>query len=197
MPRRKKKNEGKVLIFTAPSGSGKTTIVRHLLEKYDFLGFSVSATTRDKRPHEKESKDYYFISREEFSKKIKDKAFIEWEEVYQDQYYGTLKSEVNRVWDEGRHIVFDIEVKGATNIKKLYGDQALAVFIKVPTLQELVRRLKARKTESEASLKKRIRRIKKELTFEKSFDKVLINDDLEKTLQEAEQLVMNFLDIES
>ena len=196
MPRRKKKKEGKVLIFTAPSGSGKTTIVRHLLEKFDFLGFSVSATTRDKRPHEVDGKDYYFISKDDFSKKIKNKDFIEWEEVYQDQYYGTLKSEVNRVWDEGKHIVFDIEVKGATNIKKIYKDQALAVFIRVPTLQELVRRLKSRKTESEASLKKRIKRIKKELTFEKSFDAVLINDDLEKTLHEAEQLVMNFLEIE-
>ena len=196
MPRRKKKKEGKVLIFTAPSGSGKTTIVRHLLDKYDFLGFSVSATTRDKRPHEVEGKDYYFISKDDFSRRIKNKDFIEWEEVYQDQYYGTLKSEVNRVWDEEKHIVFDIEVKGATNIKKLYGDQALAVFIKVPTLQELVRRLKERKTESEASLRKRIKRIKQELTFEKSFDSVLINDDLEKTLHEAEQLVLNFLEIE-
>jgi guanylate kinase len=195
MPRRKKKNTGKVLIFTAPSGSGKTTIVRHLLNKFDYLGFSVSATTREKRPHEEEGKDYYFISKEEFSKKIKDNEFIEWEEVYQDQYYGTLKSEVNRVWEEEKHIVFDIEVKGATNIKKLYGDRALSVFIKVPTLQELVRRLKARRTESEKSLKKRIKRIKKELTFEKSFDKVLINDDLENSLQEAEQLVLNFLDI--
>lgn len=195
MPRRKKKNTGKVLIFTAPSGSGKTTIVRHLLNKYDFLGFSVSATTRKKRPHEEEGKDYYFISKDAFSKKIKNNEFIEWEEVYQDQYYGTLKSEINRVWEEGKHIVFDIEVKGATNIKKLYGDQALSVFIKVPTLQELVRRLKARRTESDKNLKKRIRRIKKELTFEKSFDKVLINDDLEKSLHEAEQLVLNFLDI--
>ncbi len=196
MPRRKNKKEGKVLIFTAPSGSGKTTIVRHLLDKFDFLGFSVSATTRDRRPHETEGKDYYFITREEFSRRIKDNEFIEWEEVYQDQYYGTLKSEVSRVWEQEKHIVFDIEVKGATNIKNLYGDQALAIFIKVPTLQELVRRLKARKTESEASLKRRIKRIKKELTFEKSFDTVLINDDLEKTLLEAEQMVLNFLEIE-
>ena len=196
MPRRKKKKEGKVLIFTAPSGSGKTTIVRHLLNKLDILGFSVSATTREKRPHEVDGKDYYFISRDDFSKKIKEKAFIEWEEVYQDQYYGTLKSEVNRVWNEEKHIVFDIEVKGATNIKELYGDQALAVFIKVPTLQELVRRLKARKTETEASLKKRIKRIKKELTFEQSFDVVLINDDLEKTLAKAEQIVLEFLEVQ-
>ena len=196
MPRRKKKKEGKVLIFTAPSGSGKTTIVRHLLNKLDILGFSVSATTREKRPHEVDGKDYYFISRDDFSKKIKEKAFIEWEEVYQDQYYGTLKSEVNRVWNEEKHIVFDIEVKGATNIKELYGDQALAVFIKVPTLQELVRRLKARKTETEASLKKRIKRIKKELTFEQSFDVVLINDDLENTLAKAEQIVLEFLEVQ-
>jgi guanylate kinase len=195
MPRKSKKQKGKVLIFTAPSGSGKTTIVRYLLSTFNFLGFSVSATTRAKRPHEVEGKDYYFLSHEEFKKRIKNRAFVEWEEVYADQYYGTLKSEVDRVWNEGKHIVFDIEVNGATNIKKLYGDRALAVFIKVPTLQQLVKRLKARKTETEANLKKRIKRIKKELTFEKSFDLVLINDDLDKTLQEAESMVTSFLGI--
>ncbi len=197
MKRRKKKTfDGKVLIFTAPSGSGKTTVVRHLLEKFNFLGFSVSATTREKRPHETEGKDYYYISLKDFRKKISEKAFLEWEEVYKDQYYGTLKSEVERVWSEGKHIVFDIEVNGATNLKNYYGDDALAVFIKVPTFNQLVNRLKARKTESEASLKKRIKRIKKELTFENSFDQVLINDKLDKTLEEAEQIIKNFLNID-
>lgn len=197
MTRKKnKKISGKVLIFTAPSGSGKTTVVRHLLNKFGFLGFSVSATTRKKRPHETEGKDYYFISLEKFRNKISEKAFLEWEEVYTEQYYGTLKSEVDRVWAEGKHIVFDIEVNGATNLKNHYGDDALAVFIKVPTFKQLVNRLKARKTESEASLKKRIKRIKKELTYEKSFDMVLINDELDKTLEEAEQIVKNFLNID-
>lgn len=195
MYKKKNSEKGKVLIFTAPSGSGKTTIVRHLLKKYAFLGFSVSATTRDKRSHETEGKDYYFLNHEAFSLKIREKAFVEWEEVYSNQYYGTLKSEITRVWEEGKHIVFDIEVKGATNIKKIYGEDALAVFIKVPTLQQLVKRLKARKTETDASLRKRIKRIKKELTFEKSFDVVLINDVLEDTLINAERIVKDFLNI--
>ena len=192
---KKVKKNKKMLIFTAPSGSGKTTIVRHLLKKFDFLDFSVSATTREKRPHEVEGVDYYFISLEEFRAKIKEKAFIEWEEVYSNQYYGTLKSEVSRIWENGKSVVFDIEVNGATNIKKLYGDQALAVFIKVPTLQMLIKRLKSRRTESEKSLRKRIKRIKKELTFEKSFDTVLINDDLEEAFINAEKVVKNYLKI--
>jgi len=191
-----KKNR-KMLVFTAPSGSGKTTIVRHLLDKFDILDFSVSATTREKRPHEVEGVDYYFISLEEFRTKIKEKAFIEWEEVYSNQYYGTLKSEVSRIWENGKSVVFDIEVNGATNIKQLYGDQALAVFIKVPTLQMLIKRLKSRKTESEESLRKRIKRIKKELTFEKSFDTVLINGDLEEAFSNAEKVVIDFLNISS
>ena len=192
---KKGKKKKKMLIFTAPSGSGKTTIVRHLLKKFDFLDFSVSATTREKRPHEVEGVDYYFISLEEFRAKINEKAFIEWEEVYSNQYYGTLKSEVNRIWENGKSVVFDIEVNGATNIKKLYGDQALAVFIKVPTLQMLIKRLKSRRTESEKSLRKRIKRIKKELTFERSFDTVLINDDLEEAFSNAEKMVKSYLKI--
>ncbi len=188
----KKKNH-KMFIFTAPSGSGKTTVVRHLLNKYNFLDFSVSATSREKRPHEVEGKDYYFLSEEEFRTKIDEGAFLEWEEVYDNQFYGTLKSEVDRVWEAGKHMVFDIEVNGATNLKKMYGDQALAVFIKVPSFMELVKRLKSRKTESPSSLKKRIKRIKRELTYEESFDTVLINDKLEVTLQEAENIVCQFI----
>jgi len=184
---------GKIIIFTAPSGSGKTTVVRHVLKKFNFLDFSISATTREKRPHEEDGVDYYFISVEDFKKKRRQRKFAEWEEVYNNQYYGTLKSEIERIWEAGSHIVFDIEVKGATNIKKKYGDQALAVFIKVPSLDILIQRLKSRKTESEASLKKRIKRIKKELTYEKSFDRVLINDKLEDTLKEAEKLVEEFI----
>lgn len=189
----KKTNEGKIIIFTAPSGSGKTTVVRHVLNKFDCLDFSVSATTRVKRPHETDGVDYYFMSVDQFKQKRRKRKFAEWQEVYDNQYYGTLKSEIERIWDSGKHIVFDIEVKGATNIKKKYGENALAVFIKVPSLELLIKRLKERKTESEANLKKRIRRIKRELTYEKSFDRILINDKLEDTLKEAEKIVEDFI----
>ncbi len=186
-------NHGKMFIFTAPSGAGKTTIVRHLLQKYDFLDFSVSATTRKKRPHEVDGKDYFFITPEEFRNKINNGEFAEWEEVYEDQYYGTLKSEIERVWAKGKHIVFDIEVKGATNIKKMYGDRCLAVFIRPPSLEVLIERLKNRKTESEKSLKKRIARVKKEMKYENTFDKVLVNDLLEVAFVEAEYIVETFV----
>jgi guanylate kinase len=188
-----KLKEGKIIIFTAPSGSGKTTVVRHVLNKFDFLDFSVSATTRKKRPHEKDGVDYYFMSEEEFKLKRRKRKFAEWQEVYNNQYYGTLKSEIERIWEADKHIVFDIEVKGATNIKKKYGDKALAVFIKVPSLEILIQRLKDRKTESESSLKKRIKRVKRELTYERAFDTVLVNDKLEDTLKEAEKIVEDFI----
>jgi len=190
----KKNNEfeGKIIIFTAPSGSGKTTIVRHLLKKYDFLGFSVSATNRKKRTKEIDGKDYYFLTSEKFQKKIEEGAFVEWEEVYKNQYYGTLKSEIERVWSKGRHVVFDIEVNGASNIKKIYPDNSVAVFVRPPSIAELQRRLTKRKTESESSLKKRLDRAKVELTFEDKFDTVIINDLLEVALEEAEQIIETF-----
>ena len=186
------KNEGKMFIFTAPSGAGKTTIVRHLLKQYDFLDFSVSATTRDRRPHEVDGKDYYFMSREEFDKKVEADEFIEWEEVYEDRY-GTLKSEVDRVWESNKHIVFDIEVKGATNIKNLYGDKCKAIFIKPPSLEVLIERLTNRNTESASSLRKRIARVKREMTYQNSFDGVLVNDLLDVALKEAEFFVETFI----
>ena len=185
--------KGRMLIFTAPSGAGKTTIVRHLLTKYNDLDFSVSATTRQKRSHETDGVDYYFLSTEEFKSKIRNDEFVEWEEVYENQYYGTLKSEVSRLWAEGKHIVFDIEVKGATNIKEMYGDRCLAVFVKPPSLEVLVERLKNRKTESAESLRKRITRVKQEMTYENNFDKVLINDLLEVALKEAEFTLEQFI----
>lgn len=185
--------KGKMLIFTAPSGAGKTTIVRHLLAKYDELDFSVSATTRPMRPHEVEGKDYYFLTAEQFRAKIANQEFVEWEEVYDNQYYGTLRSEVTRLWDEGKHILFDIEVKGATNIKEMYGDKCLAIFVKPPSLDVLVERLKNRKTESDESLRKRITRVKQEMTFENSFDRILVNDLLEVALKEAEFTVEQFV----
>ncbi len=186
------KFEGKIIIFTAPSGSGKTTIVRHLLKKYEFLGFSVSATSRKKRPKEIDGKDYYFLTPEKFQKKVDQDAFVEWEEVYPDKFYGTLKSEIERVWSKNKHVVFDIEVKGATNIKELYPDNSLAVFICPPSISELRRRLTNRKTETESSLKKRLDRAKEEMTYENKFDKVIINDLLEVALEEAEQIIESF-----
>lgn len=186
------KTEGKMFIFTAPSGAGKTTIVRHLLKQYDFLDFSVSATTREKRVHEVDGKDYYFLTREEFDRRIENDEFVEWENVYEDKY-GTLKSEVERVWELGKHIVFDIEVKGATNIKKMYGDRCKAIFIKPPSLEILIERLKNRNTESASSLRKRIARVKREMTYQNTFDEVLVNDMLEVALKEAEFFVETFI----
>ncbi|MFT6333319.1 MAG: guanylate kinase [Halioglobus sp.] len=185
--------EGKMFIFTAPSGAGKTTIVRHLLKTYGFLDFSVSATTRDMRDYEVDGKDYYFLTPQEFRTRVANEEFIEWEEVYEDQYYGTLKSEVDRVWESGKHIVFDIEVKGATNIKNLYGDKCQAIFIKPPSLEILIERLTNRKTESEASLKKRIARVKREMAYQDSFDAILVNDLLQVALKEAEFMVETFV----
>lgn len=179
----------KLIVFTAPSGAGKTTIVRHLLAKYEALAFSVSATTRAARSHEVHQKDYYFLSLEEWNQKIEEGDFLEWEEVYTEQYYGTLKSEIERLWSLGKHVVFDIDVKGATNIKKVYGDKAVTIFVKPPSPEILFSRLRNRKTEDEASLKKRIARAAEELTYEETFDVVLLNDDLEVCLQNAEQII--------
>ena len=197
MARKKHKAKKKLLVFTAPSGAGKTTVVQHLLDEYrDALGFSVSATTRKKRKYERGGKDYYFISKEEFKKSIDKNEFVEWEEVYEDQFYGTLKSEVERLWKKGKAVVFDIDVKGALNIKKNYGEDSLVVFISPPSLEILIERLKNRGTESEKSLKKRIARVKKEMDYKDKFDIVLINDFLPETFRKAEQIVEDFLDID-
>lgn len=186
--------QGRAFIFAAPSGSGKTTIVKHLLSKRPDLGFSISASTRDKRGRSEENgKDYYFLSKEEFQQRIKDDAFVEWEEVYTGNYYGTLKEEIQRIWDEGRHVVFDVEVKGAMNLKKYFGDKALAVFVKVPTLEELEKRLTARGTESRESLSQRLYRAEFEMGFEDKFDVTLINENLEDSFTNAEKLVEDFL----
>jgi guanylate kinase len=184
----------KLIIITAPSGAGKTSIVRELLKKNDQLAFSISATTRKKRPHEKDGVDYYFLGHEAFKKRIENGEFAEWEEVYENQFYGTLKSEIERIWALDKHIIFDIEVKGAQNIKKAYGDQALAIFIKPPSLETLINRLKNRKTENEKSLKKRIQRAKKELEFENKFDCVVVNDILEDAVKDVEKLLEKFLE---
>jgi guanylate kinase len=185
--------EGKMFIFTAPSGAGKTTIVKHLLSKYYKLGFSVSATTRNKREYEIDGKDYYFLSLEEFKAKVADGDFIEWEEVYPDQYYGTLKSEVDRIWAMGRHLVFDIDVRGAQNIKNIYKERCMSVFVRPPSVSTLVERLTQRNTETPESLEKRISKVKKEMSFENCFDIVLVNDLLDISLREAEHIVNTFI----
>ena len=188
-------SKGKALIFAAPSGSGKTTIVKHLLAKNPKLGFSISASTRDKRGRSEENgKDYYFLSKDDFQQKIKEDAFVEWEEVYTGNYYGTLKSEVQRIWDNGMHVVFDVEVKGAMNLKQYFGEDALAVFVKVPSIAELEKRLTARGTESRESLSQRLYRAEFELGFEDRFDVTLINENLEESFANAEQLVDDFLE---
>lgn len=188
---------GKLIIVTAPSGAGKTTIVRHLLGKYPELAFSVSATTRARRENEVDGRDYYFTTPEKFKELIADEAFLEWEEVYTDQFYGTLKSEAERLWAEGKHIIFDIEVHGATNLKKVYPEKTLTIFVKPPSPEALAERLKGRRSESEESLRKRIEKSTYELSFEKNFDIVLVNDVLENALAEAEKIVENFIYEES
>jgi len=183
----------KMIVFTAPSGAGKTTLVRHLLDTYDFLEFSISATTRDRRPHEVDGKDYYFLSPDVFKEKLSRGEFFEYEEVYENQFYGTLKSEFERIWDAGKCIIFDVDVKGAKNIKDHYKDQCLAVFVRPPSLEILISRLTLRATETEASLKTRIARMKVEMTYENHFDFTLVNDLLDVAKKEAEYLTENFV----
>jgi guanylate kinase len=183
-----------MVVFTAPSGAGKTTIVRHLLDKYqNDLSFSISATTRPMRPMEIEGKDYYFLTNEDFKRKIEEGKFVEWEEVYEDRYYGTLKSEVDKVLESGKKLLFDIDVYGAQSIKEKYDDRCLVVFVKPPSFRVLVQRLIDRKTENSSSFQKRVKRIKKELLFEHSFDVILLNDDLDETLTMAEALIEKYL----
>ena len=183
----------KLIIFTAPSGAGKTTIVRHLLTKFPDLSFSVSATTRQRRTHEQDGVDYYFISMDDFRRKVADGAFVEWEEVYEGLLYGTLRAEVERLWNAGKHIIFDIDVKGAVNLKKAFPDNSLAVFVKPPDPETLFERLRNRQTESEDSIRTRIARAADELTYEDRFDAVLVNDQLDVALAEAESLVRAYL----
>lgn len=184
---------GKALIFSAPSGSGKTTIVKHLLEKNPTLGFSISASTRDKRGRtEQNGKDYYFLKPEEFKRKIDANEFIEWEEVYAGNFYGTLKSEIERIWKEGKDVVFDVDVQGGIKLKQYFKDSALAIFVKVPSFEALKERLKGRGTESEESLSRRLFKAKFEMEFADKFDVVLVNDDLEKATAKAQKLYSEF-----
>jgi guanylate kinase len=183
----------KLIIVTAPSGAGKTTIVHHLLRTFPELAFSVSATNRACRAHEIDGADYYFLSTDDFKRKVTEGAFLEYEEVYDNQYYGTLKSEVERLWSLGKCIIFDVDVKGAKNIKNAYPEESLAIFIKPPSKEILFDRLKKRKTETDESLKKRIARATEELTYEDRFDLVVVNDVLERAFNEAETAVRDFI----
>lgn len=185
-------NNGKLIIFSAPSGSGKTTIVHHLLNRNLNLEFSVSATSRAPRGSEINEKDYYFLSEDEFKTKIKQNDFLEWEEVYQGCYYGTLKSEVDRITSMGHHVVFDVDVVGGTNIKRFYGERALSVFIQPPSVAELEKRLKTRSTDSDEVIARRIAKAEQELAFAPQFDRIIINDQLDIALAETEKLVREF-----
>ena len=182
-----------LIIFTAPSGAGKTTIVKHLLKVREDLAFSISACTRSQRYGEVNGLDYYFLSVEEFKRKVSAGDFVEYEEVYENQFYGTLKAEIERLKSLGKNVIFDIDVKGAVNIKKFYGEEALTVFVSPPSPEVLFERLKSRKTEDEESLRKRIARARIELGYENKFDVTLINNDLETALNDAEMIVNTFL----
>ncbi len=186
--------QGKLIVFSAPSGSGKTTIVKHLLKKETLpLEFSISATSRQKRATEVHEKDYYFLSLNEFKKNIEDKSFLEWEEVYPNHFYGTLKTEIERIWAKGKHVIFDIDVLGGLTIKKKYPEQTLAIFVKPPSIEVLKRRLKKRQTESDTAINMRIAKAKEELEKASHFDKVIENIVLDTALLEAETIVDNFI----
>lgn len=190
-------HKGKLLVFSAPSGSGKTTIVRHLLAQEDLnLEFSISCATREPRGQEVDGKDYYFISWEEFKKHIKAEEFVEWEEVYTNNYYGTLKSEVERIWAKGKNVIFDIDVSGGLRIKSKFPQETLAVFVKPPSVDELKRRLKQRSTESDEKINMRIAKAHVELATAPQFDKIIKNYDLDVAKQEAYELVKSFISLE-
>lgn len=184
---------GKLLLFCGPSGSGKTTLVHHLLKIYPRLKFSISATTRPIRSTEKDGVDYHFLSVEEFKKKIEKDEFVEWEEVYTDRFYGTLKAEIEKIWMNDGIAVFDVDVEGGLKMKKIFGDRMLAVFVMPPSVDELHNRLKARNSETPASFEARITKSEHELTYAFRFDNVIINDQLENALIDAERIIDGFL----
>lgn len=192
MPEIKKK--GKLIIFSAPSGAGKTTLVRYIMSHLDNLTFSVSACSRKKRNHETDGADYHFISVAEFKEKIKNNEFIEWEEVYPDHFYGTLFSEVNNKRNKGQHVVFDVDVIGGLNIKKIFGDEALAIFIKPPSIEVLRERLLNRGTDKKEDIEMRVKKAEYEFGYEKDFDISIVNDDIEQAKKETMKVVRSFLE---
>ncbi|MBC8110129.1 MAG: guanylate kinase [Verrucomicrobia bacterium] len=185
--------DGKLLIFSAPSGSGKTTIVQHLLACNPNLGFSISACTRKPRSNETHGKDYYFLSKKQFEQKVAENEFAEWEEVYPGRFYGTLKSEIERLWSLKKHVIFDVDVGGGMTLKNNFNEKALAIFVKVPSFEVLENRLRSRGTETEESLQSRLEKVRYEMTFEENFDKVLLNAELQITLDQAQQLIDDFI----
>jgi guanylate kinase len=187
--------QGKLIIFSAPSGAGKTTIVRHLLKKFPQLSFSISATTRESRGSEQHQNDYYFISKEDFLHKIARQEFVEFEEVYSGTFYGTLRSEIERIWNEDKHVIFDIDVEGGLRLKRKYEEDALAIFVQPPSLEVLKERLTGRGTDSEEKLQERFIKAEKELQYADKFDVILKNYDLETACKEAEKLVGDFLSV--
>jgi guanylate kinase len=188
--------EGKLIIFSAPSGAGKTTIVHHLLNKFSQqLEFSVSACSRPMRNHETHGVDYYFLTIEEFKQKIDNEEFIEWEEVYKDNYYGTLKIEVDRIWKKGKHVIFDVDVVGGLHLKNQFKNKAMAVFVMPPSIQHLEKRLKMRETETPESIARRIGKAENEIKTAELFDKIILNDSLDHAFEEAERIVSEFLEL--
>ncbi|MBO6605525.1 guanylate kinase [Psychroserpens sp.] len=189
------KHNGKLIVFSAPSGSGKTTIVRHLLKQKELnLEFSISATSREKRGREEHGKDYYFLDLKTFKSKIKNDEFLEWEEVYRDNFYGTLKSEIERIWAKGKNVIFDIDVSGGLRIKKKFPENTLAIFVKPPDLNELIIRLKERGEESAEKISMRVAKAPAELATAPLFDEIVVNDDLDKALSDAYNLVSSFIE---
>lgn len=184
---------GKCVIFSAPSGAGKTTIVRYLLEQNLGLEFSVSACSREPRGNEIDGKDYFFLGVEGFKKRIEQGAFVEWEEVYVNNFYGTLKSEIERIWSSGKIVAFDVDVIGGLNLKKIFGNQALSIFVNPPSIQELENRLRARNTETEDKINMRLSKAQHEITFAPEFDVVILNDNLEDACKKAKEVVQTFI----
>jgi guanylate kinase len=185
--------EGKLVIISAPSGAGKTTIVKHLLNSGLNLSFSVSATTRKVRGNETDGIDYFFLSVDEFKRRINESQFIEWEEVYKDLYYGTLKSELDRIWAEGNHVLFDVDVQGGIKLKRIFGDRSISIFIKTPSVDELEKRLIKRATETPEKIKMRVEKAREEIKLARHFDSIIINDKLEDAKDESYRLVSDFL----
>ncbi|RAJ22943.1 guanylate kinase [Gelidibacter algens] len=187
-------NQGKLIVFSAPSGSGKTTLVRHLLKQQELnLEFSISATSREKRDNETDGKDYYFLDTQAFKNRIKNDEFLEWEEVYRDNFYGTLKTEVKRIWAKGKNVIFDIDVSGGLRIKRKFPEQTIAIFVKPPSIDELKIRLKKRQTESNDKINMRIAKASAELATAPLFDVIVVNDDLDKAIAESYKLVSDFV----
>ena len=184
---------GKLIVISAPSGAGKTSIVHYLLKNMPELSFSVSACSREKRDNETHGKDYYFLAVEDFQNKIKEDAFLEWEEVYENQYYGTLKSEIERIWSEGKTVIFDVDVIGGLNIKKQYPKECLSLFIMPPSVDVLRQRLSGRGSESEAKLEMRLAKAEQEISKNQEFDKVILNDDFGIACEETMQVITNFI----